>query len=532
MSTTPPKILSNRAVWWLNAIAIALFWAIYLWIQVPVPGVNEPHYLCKAKHFWDPSYCHGDFFLDSSNTHFVFYSTFGVLTKWMSLATVAMIGRAVGVLLLATGWTAVASRLSPIRWAPFGSAAMFLGLTSWQNFSGEWIVGGLESKVIAYGCLFFSWRLMFDRRWKIAAVMLGTAISFHPVVAGWGLISTLIAFACLKWRGKLDSQILSLKDFISSAGLTLVCGLPGLVPALATILTPVENATKADHLQVFRRLGHHLNPVQFSLRAYVVYGLLLALWMVIVILRARLSNRKETAESSIDFPQTLWRMIVAGSLLVAISGLGIGWLNHFTEPSKLQDLLVKLMKFYPFRLADTLLPMAASIAVFDLCRRRDTIVLWRRVLIAGLSLGGFATALWLVMPSRNVDGYSASKTKSWVEICFWIDDHLAEDVLVLAPRSSVTFRWHASRAAYVTFKDCPQDAAGILEWDRRLNLYQDWASRAYENDRLFDDRELEELVGLTGATHLLVSRMGPFERDPIQRNKHYRIYELPKISKE
>src|SRR6056297_2406576 len=118
MTIPPRKNLSPRTLWWLNVVAIALFWAAYLSIQVPVPGVNEPHYLCKAKHFWDASYCPGDFFLDSSNTHYVFYLTFGVLTKWMPLATVAILGRVIGVTLLATGWTAVTSRLSKIRWAP------------------------------------------------------------------------------------------------------------------------------------------------------------------------------------------------------------------------------------------------------------------------------------------------------------------------------------------------------------------------------------------------------------------------------
>jgi hypothetical protein len=81
----------------------------------------------------------------------------------------------------------------------------------------------------------------------------------------------------------------------------------------------------------------------------------------------------------------------------------------------------------------------------------------------------------------------------------------------------------------VTFKDCPQDAAGILEWDRRLSVYKDWASESFENDNLFSEDELLELVQFTQATHLLVSRMGPFEREPIHRNEHYRLYELPKL---
>ena len=57
-----------------------------------VPGVNEPHYLCKARHWFNPEWCSGDFFLESSNPHYVFYLVAGPLTDWLSFETVAILG--------------------------------------------------------------------------------------------------------------------------------------------------------------------------------------------------------------------------------------------------------------------------------------------------------------------------------------------------------------------------------------------------------------------------------------------------------
>ncbi|MBD3672672.1 MAG: hypothetical protein HUJ26_04005 [Planctomycetaceae bacterium] len=523
--------MSPRIVWWLNAVAIALFWAAYLAIQVPIPGVNEPHYLCKAKHFWQPGYCPGDFFLDSSDTHFVFYLTFGWLTQFFSLATVAFLGRAIAVTLLATGWTSLSRRVTSVSWAPFGSAAMFLGLTSWQNFSGEWIVGGLESKVIAYGCLFFSWSLMFDGRWKSSAVLMGTAISFHPVVAGWGLIATCLGMGFLKLRDKGSFVSPSPTEFGLAFVTTLICSLPGLIPALLTLMKPVKRMELADQLQVFRRLGHHLNPAQFSLAAYLVYGGLLVLWVCLVWWQGGFQKASEETSSRLNGAHRFWLAIVLGSVIVTCGGLVVGWANYAIADPGLTQFLTKLMKFYPFRLVDVLLPFSVALLLIDFTQVDRRPVLWRSAVVGLLSVASAATALMLVMPSRNVDGYTESKTESWIDICRWIDQHLPEDALVLAPRSSVTFRWYSSRAAYVTFKDCPQDAAGILEWNRRLNLYQEWASRSFRNDRLYDDRELAELARLTGATHLLASLMGPFEREPIHHNEYYRIYKLPDVEK-
>jgi len=506
--------------WWAGFLAISLFWGTYVVVQTPLPAVNEPHYLCKAKHFWQPAYCPGDFFLDSSNTHYVFYATFGCLTKFLSLETTALVGRIIGLGLLAAGWTSLVLRLSNVRWAPIGSAALFLGLTSWQNFSGEWIVGGIESKVIAYGCLFFSWSLLCDRRWKGSAVLLGAAISFHPVVGIWSVASTLIALSILLLNQQTRTWLPARRDFIISGILLALFALPGLIPALAALRSPVPNVAQADRLQVFERLGHHLNPMQFSRRAYLVYAVLLAVWMGSLWFRKRAGS----AENGVaGYRNGLWTGIVAGSILIALAGLAIGWLESKHD----LDLLVKLMKFYPFRLADVLLPMATAVSLIELTGLRHRIAEWLTptVVLGCLFLGG--VALMLEMPSRNPEGYSSARRSSWIDICGWVDENLPADAMVLAPTSSTTFRWYASRAVYVTFKDCPQDAAGLLEWNRRIKLYKAWASRSYEDDESFSAADLGELAELTGASYLVTRRMGPMEIEPIHRNRFYRVYRLP-----
>ena len=34
----------------------------------PVPSVNETHYIARLKHFWNPAWCSGDLFLESTDT--------------------------------------------------------------------------------------------------------------------------------------------------------------------------------------------------------------------------------------------------------------------------------------------------------------------------------------------------------------------------------------------------------------------------------------------------------------------------------
>ena len=55
-----------------------------------MPDVNEPNYLGKAIHFWNPAWAPNDFFLDTADTHWVFYFTFGWLSRWLAADGVGM----------------------------------------------------------------------------------------------------------------------------------------------------------------------------------------------------------------------------------------------------------------------------------------------------------------------------------------------------------------------------------------------------------------------------------------------------------
>ena len=63
------------------ALVFAVFFVEGAW---PVPEVNEPNYLGKAIHFWDPAWAQNDFFLGTADTHWVFYFTFGWLSRWLA----------------------------------------------------------------------------------------------------------------------------------------------------------------------------------------------------------------------------------------------------------------------------------------------------------------------------------------------------------------------------------------------------------------------------------------------------------------
>ncbi|MEM6780026.1 MAG: hypothetical protein AAF670_20390, partial [Planctomycetota bacterium] len=143
---------ARRAMGAEKAMAIIFLVALFFaYAGDAPPGVNEAHYLVKAKNFWDPNFCRNDLFAASGKAHLTFYVVFGWLTRVASLELTAWIGRLVGWGLVAAGLVRLGSSLGlRIPWMVMASIVWLAGI-EYGNLAGEWVIGGIEAKVPAYG---------------------------------------------------------------------------------------------------------------------------------------------------------------------------------------------------------------------------------------------------------------------------------------------------------------------------------------------------------------------------------------------
>ena len=538
-------------------VAVWLSLLLYGAFAAPIPAVNEPHYLTKARHFWQPDWCENDFFLASPNAHTVFFGAIGWLTQWLSFEQTAWVGRAVAMLVLAVGWVSLTTRLLARQWSSLVACWLFLAFASCGSLSGEWLVGGVEGKVFSYGLLFASLGQVLRRRIVPAGALAGLAMAFHPVVGAWGVLAfagaSVVKGGGRRAEGGVREHLpgATRSTFIRSALrpppsvlallILVALALPGLIPVVQLLLEPAPAATKyaATYLQVYYRLAHHLDPMRFPLRASAGYVALLVLWLI---------GRRVEARSE---ARRLFDRIVGWSILFAAAGWLIGW---GARPAKLMPYFgerMQLLKFYPFRLADVLLPLAVSVIVVRGLERRTSEPAELNLRLetdaepgglcpplgkqtAGLTpkigLGAllFVFALWRAHSVVEVNRYSGELRVDWLDACQWIDQHLPTDALVQAPHNGWAFKWFAGRAEYVAFKDCPQDAVGIVEWNRRLLFLKKWFEDQYV-DQFYSADELRGLRRETGITHLLTDRLGPLELEPVYRNETFQVYDLSSL---
>lgn len=511
-------------------------------LSVPIPGVNEPHYLSKARSYVDPDWCAADFFLQSADAHAVFFAVVGPLTQWVSFDATILIGRTLSLLLLSWGWGMLGRNLRLSSSAIIMAACTFCLIAMTGNFSGEWVIGGFESKVPAYGCALAAvafWlratQSSMKKHYVIAGVLAGLAVSWHPIVGLWFCIGMAATETMLVLPVSASAEPASvrlqklLRNGLLFGIVAFLFALPGLVPAIRVLMSadlPVNQRDQANYIQVFWRLAHHLDPSSFPASAWIHTGILAVICCggLIAIWRRRGPIDVPIAVQKSGRRSTWWPFIglLFAAAATAAAAVFIGW--HDRPAIELENWPLKaiLLKFYAFRFFDALLPMTVALIVSKLLCESVSSALRKCFLVIMIAC---TVAAANEKRPEAPSAYTAQSFSGWKAACGWIKENTPADSLVFGPRESFGLKLFAERAEYVCFKDCPQDAAGILEWNRRLWAIHNWSQQAYQ-DSLFDEADLQTLHQQTGVTHVLTRRLGPFSMEPIGQFGVWRVYEV------
>ncbi len=492
------------------------------------PDVNEGHYLGKAKHYWNSAWCPEDHFLNSADAHLVFYWTIGWLTKWLSLGSVAWIGRLLTWGLLAVGWYRLARALIPKAGIGLLTAACYLLLLERAHLAGEWVVGGMEAKGIAYGFLFLAMEAVVRNRWRVAWLLLGLATAFHVLVGGWAMVAA--GFAWLVAPADRES-LKQMAPFMILGG---CLGLPSLLPALLLTSGTAGEVAAANNIYVYQRLPHHLLVTAFSTQRLLCHLTALFGWL------ALLKLDKQPWEG----PYRRLMNLVMGAMLISAVGLLLTLL--LPHPS---EVAASLLRFYWFRLADALLPVGLIFTVVRVMQQWAVVTPRLAAYAVSLVIAGASLYVAVDYLQRRADPRPAADRQSlpvaragmkkthqiyedWVNVCRWIRKETPADAIFVTPRRQQTFKWYAQRGEVVCWKDVPQDAPGLVQWYQRT---QDLFSGQVIPTG-FASMSREELLSLRKKYHaryIVRPRFSTVSRLPLKRiyplpnqRSYYEVYEL------
>ena len=319
---------------------------------------------------------------------------------------------------------------------------------------------------------------------------------------------------------------------------TILVALPGLVPALHMVLDDSLSRKErelASFIQVFWRLRHHLDPTELMAEQWIYAGSLLSLSVVLFFIVQRYrrfdsqrpvtDNRRDAAPVMAAETTLLMKFFLA-SVVIALAGVVTGWHGVDAHDMEGWEWRAALLKFYPFRTFDALLPILNGLFV-ALALQRLLVVQGKESAVVILAVFCGLPFLPAVLKRETAPpGYTAEQFADWQAACAWIATETPPDALFLTPRESFAFKWLAERAEYVCYKDCPQDAAGILEWNRRLWWLNHWTLKS-SADGVYNPADLGELRRATGCDFVVTRILGPFETAPVWQGQFWQIIKVP-----
>ena len=495
---------------------IALVFVVFF-IQgaAPVPEVNEPYYIGKAIHFWNPDWVQDDFFLQTKDTHSVFYFAFGWLTLWLSPTVLAWCGRLLTWGLLAWAWRRLSFAILPRRWCSILTAALFVCLLERCHVAGEWVVGGFEAKGFAFVLVFLGLEALIRERFSRAWMLLGAASAFHVLVGGWSVVALGLAWL---WLGR---QAPTLRSMWPAIIVGFLLSLPGLVPsAMLNRGTDAEVMRLANQIYVYGRLAHHLAPGQLPPYFVIRFTTLFVLWLLL--------SRVTPGDGRLQRLRTF----VGATVVIALVGVAIAPLAYVN-----QALAAALLRFYWFRLADVIVPagvaltgVALAVAMLQSRPAFGKLLLAFAVGAAGVHLGIHAVQRPFPTPppADRLPDYAA-----WRLACDWIahSGDVPREAKFLTPRMAQTFKWYAGRAEVANWKEIPQDAEAIVEWWRRIDAIhatgnseprQHWYGTLAEGGA----ERLRRLGEKYQADYVLTVSSPRLPLQAVYRNRSYTVYKL------
>ncbi|MCL2304286.1 MAG: hypothetical protein FWC43_02970 [Planctomycetaceae bacterium] len=141
--------------------------------------------------------------------------------------------------------------------------------------------------------------------------------------------------------------------------------------------------------------------------------------------------------------------------------------------------------------------------------------------------------------SRN-DPVLVRSAYLWTDICNWINDPqngIPQDAKFLTPGDSKNFKWNTRRSEVATWKDIPQDAAGIVKWYstmEQLYTYRPKSGpvrRDYSLQLLFSrytPERLEKLQEKYGYDYILCGKYPALDLPVVYANQGYEGYVIYK----
>jgi len=430
-------------------------------------GVNENVVLAEARHFGDPSWIPGDWFLNQHiGYRLVFNAVFGMVSRALPLWLVSIAGRILTYLLFAIVIEKIVRTLEVHL--SLVVPALVLFITFQSIVARGWMLGGVETKSFAYICALGALVALAHRRYRPMFLLTGLAASFHILVGVYAAFSLGVAML-LTFTSHRDRM----KEIFLAMPFALMTAIPAIY-AVGQYLSDSASvdALKAATIYVIERNPHHTFPGAWTRPWVVRFSASCMLFAGILTFSRRPARRVFAAYG-------LGSAVLFCTGLVLYHSGNYAWLKlyWFRHP----DVIIPLLGFFllaalmsePLKVESDPETEPKSIITIPSVQKAALVI---AVLLstAGMMKSAYVFSRHLVtIAGSERPFYLAHLEPDLRSALSWIKTNTPADAVFIVSPAIDEFYISAERAMFVSFKHSPQTDSDNIEWYNRILLLND-----------------------------------------------------------
>ena len=386
-------------------------------------------------------------------SNFLFNWILGYLLNNQETLIIIFIGRIISYIFISYSYIKLSRTLNINSYLSTLSYVIFLYyFENGIGDAGEWMVGGLESKVIAYALTILSLSYFLREKYKTGTFLAGIAVSTHLLVGGYNILCLCPVLVLIAIR-----NVLHFKTILQCILLFLITGAIGILSILNIILsnTPKNIQEEGWGIYVNTRVPHHLIP-NFETNT----------WIILIILT--LVNLLHLKNKSIA------KKYLATYSLSTIFILSIGLLIYYTSETH-------YLRIYFFRFSDSMLPLITILLLASLnisSRIRIIIFTLTTLFILPNILKEKEIKRFILRKSYNLESIY-KKTDPDIIMTKWIMNNTSDYDIFIVPPEKLYFCMNTEREVFITWWMLPNQKEykttrllpnEMIEWYNRLKL--------------------------------------------------------------
>lgn len=413
---------------------------------------NEMDVIPYAKATFNKNWIPNDWYLNLDIVYrYLFNYSIGFFIDIFGISQTIIIGRLLTYLLVAVS----IQRLLKIIYDGSNKITSYLVIILFFNFfrmgngAGEWMVGGLETKVFAYSFSILSLTMFIDKKIKLGFLFAGLSLSFHLLIGIYSLfclVPTLFYFQYYNKKFYLE--------IIKALPIFIIFGFIGIYGIIEQLYLSQLSASKLGwDIYVNKRVPHHTLPYHFPIEIWIKM-FIFSVINILFIIKSHSQKIKLVSYYAIF------------SVLISVIGLIIFFISGSNHN----------MKYYFFRFSDIILPLITLLNVGYFTLKK-----LKRYSLEKQKIYNIVTALIIlifIVPKTNnlIKNFTLNSVKFKSITSYdhqmedWVKNNTDKNKTFIIPPNMQFFYINFERSPFVSWKHSPQNKKDIVEWYSRLKL--------------------------------------------------------------